>query len=57
MEVNNDALTLAVGTQEHTGRVRGMGTRVIHTSFFHTPTSYRRPQQVDQQKFIEDLQK
>ena len=55
--VLKDAFTLALGTQEHTGRVRGMGTRVTHTSFFQTPTLYRRPQQADQQKVIEDLHK
>ena len=38
----NPALTLVLGTQEHTGRVKGMETGVTHTSFFHTPTPYRR---------------
>ena len=57
MQDNNDALTLALGTQEHIGCVRGMGTGVTHTSFVHTPTLYRIPQQVDQQKVIDDLQK
>ena len=48
------SLTLALGTQEHTRRVRDIGTRVTHTNFFHTPTPYKRPQQVNQQKVIED---
>ena len=55
VEGSNDALTLALGTQEHTRRVRGMGMRVTHTIFFHTPTPYRRPKQADQQKVIDDL--
>ena len=47
VEGSNDALTLALGTQEHTGRVRGMGTGVTHISFFHISTSYRRLKQAD----------
>ena len=34
-----------------------MGTGVTHTSFFHTPTPYRGPKQVGQQKVIDNLQK
>ena len=50
VEGSNDALTLALDTHEHTGRVRGMGTRVTHKIFFYTPTPYRRPKHADQQK-------
>ena len=33
VEENNDTLTLALGTQEHIGHVRGMGARLyIHFS-------------------------
>ena len=38
VERSNDALTLALDTLEHTGRVRGMGMKATHTSFFHNPT-------------------
>ena len=57
VEGNNDALTLALGTPEYTGCVRGMGVGVTHTSYFHTSTPYRRPKQTGQQKEINDLQK
>ena len=57
VEGTNDALTLALGTPEHRGRVRGMGTGVTRTSYFHTPTPYTRPKQSVNQKELDDLQK
>ena len=57
MEGSNDALTLALGTSEHTRRVMDIGLGVTHTSYFYTPTPYKRPKQAGQQKEIDDLQK
>ena len=57
VEDTNHTLTLALGTLEHRGRVRGMGAGVTLTSYFHTPTPYRRPKQVGHQKELDDLQK
>ena len=57
VEGNNDILTLALGSHEHTRRVRGTGTGVTHTNFFNTLTLYKRPKQANQQKVIDDLQK
>ena len=33
----NDVLTLALGTPEHSGRVRGLPSGVTPTQFFKTP--------------------
>ena len=57
MEGSNDALTLALGTPEHRGHVKGMGAGVTHTSYFHTPIPYTRPHQGVNQQDIIDLQK
>ena len=57
VEGTNDALTLALGIPEHRGRVRDIGAGVTHTSQFHTPILYTRPNQLVNQKDIDDLQK
>ena len=57
MNGSNDTLTLALGTPEHRGRVRGIGVEVTHTSYFHTPTPYTRPHQSVNQQELDDLQK
>ena len=55
MEGTNDVLTLALGTPEHRGRVRGMGAGVTPTACFHTPTPYGRPKQVGHKKKLDNL--
>ena len=52
-----DILTMALGTPEHPGRVRGMGACVTQTKYFHTPTPYRRSQQDDTIKKLEEMNK
>ncbi|KAI5335216.1 hypothetical protein L3X38_025349 [Prunus dulcis] len=38
---SNDVLTLALGTPEHGGRVKGVGARVYPTQFFNLPRQQR----------------
>ncbi|KAM5550526.1 hypothetical protein ABKV19_027603 [Rosa sericea] len=38
---SNDVLTLALGTPEHGGRVRGVGAYVTPSSYFHLPKRRR----------------
>ncbi|CAL2255926.1 unnamed protein product [Prunus armeniaca] len=38
---SNDVLTLALGTPEHAGRVRGVGVGVSPTQFFNLPRQQR----------------
>ncbi|KAI5338554.1 hypothetical protein L3X38_017825 [Prunus dulcis] len=38
---SNDVLTLALGTPEHGGKVRGVGARVSPTQFFNLPRQHR----------------
>ena len=57
MKGSNDVLTLALGTPEHRGHVRGMRVGVTHISYFHTPALYTRPKQLVNQKELDDLQK
>ncbi|KAF4369721.1 hypothetical protein G4B88_022119 [Cannabis sativa] len=42
VEGSKDILTLALGTEEHGGRVRGMGRGVTQTQFFKTPRPKRK---------------
>ena len=57
VEGTNDVLTLALGTLKHRGRVKGMGAGVTPTTYFHTPTPYRRPKQMGNKKELDNLQK
>ena len=57
MEGTNDALTLALGTPEHRGCVRGVGVGVTPIGYLYTPTPCRQPKQVGRQKELDDLQK
>ena len=45
---SNDVLTLAVGTPEHSGRVRGLPNGVTPTQIFKTPRSRKNNAQQDE---------
>ena len=47
MEGSNDVLSLALGTPEHSGRVRGLPTGVTPTQFFKIPRSRKSDGQQD----------
>ncbi|PON83125.1 hypothetical protein TorRG33x02_210990, partial [Trema orientale] len=34
---SNDILTMALGTPEYSGHIRGMGFHVSHRQYFHQP--------------------
>ncbi|XP_024178951.1 uncharacterized protein LOC112184961 [Rosa chinensis] len=55
---SNDVLTLALGTPEHGGRVRGVGAYVNPSSYFHTPKRRRESIQetirISVQKILEE---
>uniref|UniRef100_A0A803QVH3 Ubiquitin-like protease family profile domain-containing protein n=1 Tax=Cannabis sativa TaxID=3483 RepID=A0A803QVH3_CANSA len=58
-EGSNDVLTMALGTPEHGGRVRGVGSHVILRQFFHTPAPRRLTQKkssVDEDARYKDLE-
>ena len=51
---SNDVLTLALGTPEHSGRVRGLPSGVTPTQFFKTPRS-RKSNNAQQDEHIRRL--
>ncbi|KAM6586742.1 hypothetical protein CsatA_009347 [Cannabis sativa] len=55
VEGSKDILTLALGTEEHGGRVRGMGGGVTQTQFFKTPRPKRK--RVDDNDRMSEVEK
>ncbi|XP_060974373.1 uncharacterized protein LOC133039475 [Cannabis sativa] len=54
LEGSKDILTLALGTNEHGGRVRGMGRNVTQTQYFKTPRPTKKIQStIDDNRMIE----
>ncbi|XP_060974769.1 uncharacterized protein LOC115720125 [Cannabis sativa] len=52
-EGKKDILSLALGTDEHAGRVRGMGRGVTQTQFFKTPCPRRKNESRDNSRIAE----
>ncbi|PON66990.1 hypothetical protein PanWU01x14_105720 [Parasponia andersonii] len=44
---SNDILTMALGTLEYSGCVRGMGFHISHRQYFHQPAPTKKPQSFD----------
>ncbi|PON33980.1 hypothetical protein PanWU01x14_348180 [Parasponia andersonii] len=44
---SNDILTMALGTPEYSGCVRGIGFHVSHRQYFHQPTPTKKQQSFD----------
>ena len=56
---SNDVLTLALGTPEHSGRVRGLPSGVTPSQLFKTPRSRKSNAQQDEyiRKLEQDIRK
>ncbi|XP_060971986.1 uncharacterized protein LOC115722053 [Cannabis sativa] len=57
VEGKNDILTMALGTDEHGGRVRGLGYGVTQTQFFHTPRPTKRKNKDEDNEALSDMDK
>ena len=49
-----DILTLALGTPEHPGRVRGKGGKKMPKQFFNTPTPSKAPEEEECERMLRE---